>query len=174
MFSMGRWGIVTCFADIVYCPTGSCFLCSTMSRPTFINSNVVYHDNSTEYNIDARGKDVDSIIRKCGAEEAKPNNSEDIEPVDTSFFGTDKFPADVCEKNLREAIEGASGKADACRRIMLADTCGYIHIRQYPDARKAELVNPFAAPKYKFTDDDFCKARSRKTSKQCRNLSADK
>lgn len=141
------------------------FLFNTMSRPTFINSNVVYHDNSTEYNIDARGKDVDSIIRKCGAEQTKPTKTEDVEPIDTSFFGTDKYPADVCEKNLREAIDGASGKADACRRIMLADTCGYIHIRQFSDARKAELINPFAQPKYTFTYSDFTKARNRTNKK---------
>ena len=86
---------------------------------------------------------------------------EDVVPVDTSFFGTDRYTADVCEKNLREAIDLASGKADACRRIMMADACGYIHIRQFSDARKAELINPFASPKYTFTDDDFCKARCR-------------
>ncbi len=86
---------------------------------------------------------------------------EDITPVDTSFFGTDRYNAEVCEKNLREAIDQASGKADACRRIMMADACGYIHIRQFSDARKAELINPFASPKYTFTDDDFCKARCR-------------
>lgn len=86
---------------------------------------------------------------------------EDVVPVDTSFFGTDRYTADVCEKNLREAIHLASGKADACRRIMMADACGYIHIRQFSDARKAELINPFASPKYTFTDDDFCKARCR-------------
>ena len=92
----------------------------------------------------------------------KKNEPEDVQAVDTSFFGTDKYTADVCEKNLREAIDGATGKADACRRIMLADTCGYIHIRQYSDARKAELVNPFAAPKYTFYDYDFRQARNRK------------
>lgn len=86
---------------------------------------------------------------------------EDVTPVDTSFFGTDRYTAEVCEKNLREAIDQASGKADACRRIMMADACGYIHIRQFSDARKAELINPFASPKYTFTDDDFCKARCR-------------
>lgn len=86
---------------------------------------------------------------------------EDVVPVDTSFFGTDRYTAEVCEKNLREAIDLASGKADACRRIMMADACGYIHIRQFSDARKAELINPFASPKYTFTDDDFCKARCR-------------
>ena len=86
---------------------------------------------------------------------------EDVVSVDTSFFGTDRYTAEVCEKNLREAIDQASGKADACRRIMMADACGYIHIRQFSDARKAELINPFASPKYTFTDDDFCKARCR-------------
>ena len=85
-----------------------------------------------------------------------------MEAVDTSFFCTERYDAALCEKNLREAIDGASGKADACRRIMLADTCGYIHIRQYTDARKAELVNPFAAPKYTFYDYDFRQARNRK------------
>ena len=87
--------------------------------------------------------------------------AEDIQEVDTSFFGTDKYSAEVCEENLRKAIYEASGKADACRRIMLADTCGYIHIRQYSDARKAELINPFAAPKYTFTGQDFCQSRNR-------------
>ena len=37
---------------------------------------------------------------------------EDVMPVDTSFFGTDRYTAEVCEKNLREAIDLASGKAD--------------------------------------------------------------
>ena len=36
-----------------------------MSKPTFINSTVVYHDNSKEYNIDARGADISSVIRAC-------------------------------------------------------------------------------------------------------------
>jgi len=41
-----------------------------MSRPTFINSTVVYNDHSTEYNIDARGtKDIASVIRACEAED---------------------------------------------------------------------------------------------------------
>ena len=78
-----------------------------------------------------------------------------------SFFGTDKFAADICEKNLREAIANARSKAEACRNIMTLDTCGYIHIRHLTDAQKAELINPFAAPKYVFTRQDFAKARNR-------------
>ena len=80
---------------------------------------------------------------------------------DCSFFGTDKYPADICEKNLREAIDNAKSKADACRNIMTLDSCGYIHIRQLTDAQKAEFLNPFAAPKYVFTRQDFAKARNR-------------
>ena len=46
-----------------------------MSKPTFINSKVVYHDNSTEYNIDARGKDLASVIRACQTEDIQPLSS---------------------------------------------------------------------------------------------------
>ena len=46
-----------------------------MSKPTFINSKVVYHDNSTEFNIDARGKDLASVIRACQTEDIQPLSS---------------------------------------------------------------------------------------------------
>ena len=80
---------------------------------------------------------------------------------DCSFFGTDKFTAEICKKNLQQTIANAKSKADACRNIMTLDTCGYLHIRHLTDARKAELINPFAAPKYVFTRQDFAKARNR-------------
>jgi chaperonin cofactor prefoldin len=80
-----------------------------------------------------------------------------------SFFGTDKFAAYICVKNLRETIANAKSKADACRNIMTLDTCGYQHIRHLTDARKAELINPFATPKYVFTGEDFKKARNNPT-----------
>jgi len=84
---------------------------------------------------------------------------EDIEQVNTSFFCTERFTADIIEKNIRQAINLASSKADACRRIMALETCGYILLSNVNDARKAELINPFAAPKYIFTEDDFSNAR---------------
>lgn len=92
-----------------------------------------------------------------------PHTIADDEPQmgNYSFLGTDKFAADICEKNLREAIANARSKAEACRNIMTLDTCGYIHIRHLTDAQKAELINPFAAPKYVFTRQDFAKARNR-------------
>ena len=59
----------------------------TMSKPTFINSKVVYHDNSTEYNIDARGKDLSAIIRAC--------QTEDIQPLSSSI--TSEFNSDISD-----------------------------------------------------------------------------
>ena len=84
---------------------------------------------------------------------------EDVEPVDTSFFCTGQFAPDIIEKNIRQAIQLASSKADACRRILALETYGYIVLSNVPDDRKAELINPFAAPKYTFTPDDFINAR---------------
>ncbi len=91
-------------------------------------------------------------------QQSKPD-PEDIEPMNTSFFCTDKFSADIIEKNLHEAIKLAGSKADACRRIMALETYGYIVLSNVNDARKAELINPFATPRFVFTEDDFSYAR---------------
>lgn len=133
----------------------------------YINHIGTYNDHSKSITINGANTNVADLIRTFMQDEPtkeKPE-PEDVSPIDTSFFGTDNYSEDICRKNLMEAIEYAAGKADACRRIMLADTCGYIHIRQFSDARKAELINQFSAPKYVFTDDDFCKARNRMNTK---------
>lgn len=85
---------------------------------------------------------------------------EDVTPVDTSFFCTQQFTEDIIEKNLRQAISLASSKADACRRIMALEPLGYVVLSNVTDERKAELVNPFAMPKYRLTGEDFKKARN--------------
>ena len=85
---------------------------------------------------------------------------EDVTPVDTSFFCTQQFTPDIIEKNLRQAITLASSKADACRRIMALEPLGYVLLSNVTDERKAELVNPFAMPKYRLTGEDFKKARN--------------
>jgi len=85
---------------------------------------------------------------------------EDVTPVDTSFFCTQQFKPDIIEKNLRQAITLASSKADACRRIMALEPLGYVLLSNVTDERKAELVNPFAMPKYRLTGEDFKKARN--------------
>ena len=73
---MDKRGFFTGFAEPV---CGLSYLClfsaNSMSKPTFINSKVVYHDNSTEFNIDARGKDLASVIRACQTEDITPGAS---------------------------------------------------------------------------------------------------
>ena len=85
---------------------------------------------------------------------------EEVSAIDTSFFRTDRFTADIIEKNIRQAIELASSKADACRRVMALEPLGYVVLSNVTDERKAELVNPFAMPKFKLTGEDFKKARN--------------
>ena len=85
---------------------------------------------------------------------------EEIVPMDTSFFCTQHFSEDIIEKNLRQAIYLANSKADACRRIMALEPLGYLHLSNVTDERKAELINPFATPKYIFKGEDFRKARN--------------
>jgi len=86
---------------------------------------------------------------------------QDVAEVDTSFFCTQQFSEDIIEKNLRQAISLASSKADACRRVMALEPLGYVVLSNVTDGRKAELVNPFAMPKYKLTGQDFRQARNR-------------
>ena len=87
--------------------------------------------------------------------------AEEVQPIDTSFFCTKQFSEDIIEKNIRQAIELASSKADACRRLMSLETQGYIVLSNVKDEQKAVLINPFALPKYTLTGEDFKKARNR-------------
>lgn len=86
--------------------------------------------------------------------------TEEVQPIDTSFFCTKQFTTDIIEKNIRQAIDLASSKAEACRRLMALETQGYIVLSNVKDERKAELINPFAMPKYTLTGEDFRKARA--------------
>ena len=44
---------------------------------------------------------------------------------------------------------------------MALETQGYIVLSNVGDERKAELINPFAMPKYTLTGQDFRQARNR-------------
>lgn len=73
---MDKRGFFTGFAEPVCGLSYRClFSANSMSKPTFINSKVVYHDNSTEFNIDARGKDLASVIRACQTEDVQALSS---------------------------------------------------------------------------------------------------
>jgi hypothetical protein len=43
-----------------------------------------YHDNSTEYNIDARGKDLAEVLRACQTEDITP--VQEVEPKQNTVF----------------------------------------------------------------------------------------
>ena len=65
-----------------------------MSRPNFFNSKVVYHDNSREYNIDARGRDLASVLQACKAN--------DIEPVQEEKTAHKDYCEYICREKLQE------------------------------------------------------------------------
>lgn len=117
-------------------------------------------------NISITGTDVFSLVRSLmenntPSMEVQPSdNMEDVSPIDTSFFTSNPFSPDMIEKNIRQAINLASSKADACRRLMALETQGYIILSNHTDERKAELINPFAAPKFILNASDFKKARN--------------
>lgn len=126
----------------------------------------IHLDNHKEVTINTSSTNVTDIIsafmQHDAPQKSKPQ-TEDIEPVDTSFFCKQQFTEDTIERNIRQAINLANSKADACRRIMALELMGYIVLSNVTDERKAELINPFASPKYTFCGDDFTKARNRHT-----------
>ncbi|MBR0194903.1 MAG: hypothetical protein IJQ32_01475 [Paludibacteraceae bacterium] len=71
-----------------------------MSKPVFNNSFIgSYTDNSREYNIDARGKDLSSILRAIDAEDITP--SEDSPSV-TSEFDSDISNSIIFTKKAKQ------------------------------------------------------------------------
>lgn len=121
-------------------------------------SGAIHNDHHKEVTINTSSSGVADTIKAFMREEPQ---TEDVSPIDTSFFCTQQFSEDIIEKNLRQAITLASSKADACRRIMALEPLGYVLLSNVTDERKAELVNPFAMPKYRLTGQDFRQARNR-------------
>lgn len=86
-------------------------------------------------------------------------NIEDVSPIDTSFFRTDKYPSSYIEEKLNEAIQTAKNKRDLCDKLRLLETLGCINLNQYTDYKKAELINQFCHAKILLKGDDFRKMR---------------
>lgn len=118
-----------------------------------------FHHN----NISMSATQIADLVRSFMSDESSESSSdaEDISPIDTSFFCTQQYTEDIIEKNLRQAISLASSKADACRRVMALEPLGYVILSNVTDERKAELVNPFAMPRFHLSGIDFAKARYR-------------
>lgn len=117
-----------------------------------------FHHN----NISMSATQIADLVRSFMSDDSseKSSDAEDVRPIDTSFFCTQQYTEDIIEKNLRQAISLASSKADACRRIMALEPLGYVTLSNVTDERKAELVNPFAMPRFRLSGEDFRKARN--------------
>ncbi|MBQ2175017.1 MAG: hypothetical protein II453_08125 [Alphaproteobacteria bacterium] len=117
-----------------------------------------FHHN----NISMSATQIADLVRSFMSDDSseKSSDAEDVRPIDTSFFCTQQYTEDIIEKNLRQAISLASSKADACRRVMALEPLGYVILSNVTDERKAELVNPFAMPRFRLSGEDFRKARN--------------
>ena len=149
-------------AEFTSDPVHTCFFMSIMSRPNFFNSKVVYHDNSREYNIDARGRDLAAIIQACEADDIEPANEDagTNSTIPPDFFC---ITARFTEENIRERLNAelslATTKIDYCRALYRLQYIGCININQYAsDAQRAKVLNNFQS-KYELSASDFCRAR---------------
>ena len=131
-------------------------------QPQVINNFNISGNYIAQQNIDIHDNPHATIYASGHNAKESTDAEEDMPVAPTpAFFCTERFTPDIIEKNIRQAINEAKSKADACRKIMQLDTCGYITLKNQTDERKAELINPFAMPKYTLTGDDFRKARNR-------------
>ena len=153
------------------------YLCIPVARAFYVPpkkiiqslmNNVIYyfHIDGNYYagdHIDIHDNSSVNFYQGVQTPETTPRETcvEEIVPTDTSFFCTQQFSEDIIEKNLRQAIQLANSKADACRRIMALEPLGYLLLSNVTDERKAELINPFAMPKFHLSGIDFAKARYR-------------
>lgn len=150
--------MVRVLPNSLFIPHARAFL-KTKSMSTYNYApGAIHNDHHKEVTLNVSSSNVADILKTFTNEDTP--QAEDVTPVDTSFFCTQQFTPDIIEKNLRQAINLASSKADACRRIMALEPLGYVLLSNVTDERKAELVNPFAMPKYRFTGEDFKKARN--------------
>lgn len=106
-----------------------------MSRPNFFNSKVVYHDNSREYNIDARGKDLTSVLQTIQTEdvasaEDKPEQKSEYFPYLTKKCIEQKR-VDAVEAEIQAARKGTA--EDMWRTLWNNENMGYIEV-EYIDA----------------------------------------
>lgn len=101
-----------------------------MSRPNFFNSKVVYHDNSREYNIDARGKDLTSVLQTIQTEdvasaEDKPEQKSEYFPYLTKKCIEQKR-VDTVEAEIQAARKGTA--ETMWRTLWNNENLGYLEV----------------------------------------------
>ena len=135
-----------------------------MSRPTFINSKVVYHDNSREYNIDARGRDLSDIMRAINAEDIEPevvSDETEKTPDGKRLFcritkaAYEKGVAQQVDDDLRSACVSAPKLVKA---LNTNDALGYTDTKNLSSTDLYDLLNEHYGLSFK--PRNFAKYRS--------------
>lgn len=104
----------------------------SLKIPGGIVSIGTYNDNSREYNIDARGKDLAEVLRACEAEditpvqEEKPDNGNDHFPYLTKKFFEQK-QVDAVEAEIQAAKTGTA--EDMWRTLWDNENMGYLNVK---------------------------------------------
>ncbi len=115
-----------------------------MSKPVFLNSKVVYHDNSREYNINAQGKDLASVLRAIEAEDVEPIQAEPVQSPSGELFKY--IHPSVTDDNERLQIHREV--ANLVQTLSLPDICKYlwemktnnkVYLNVRPEAMFSEL-----------------------------------
>ena len=113
VYRMDRWGIFVRLPTQLGDPIYLCFfyVMHMSLRNQGIISIGTYNDNSREYHIDARGKDLASIMRAINAEDIEPVQ-EETKPSGLPFLVVEKlqelnlYSLQEFEDIYRKAVEG--------------------------------------------------------------------
>jgi len=132
MSCMDRWGIFVRLPTLLGSPSIPCFLfekhMSLKIQGGIVNINE-YHDNSTEYNIDARGKDLASVMRAL--------ETEDITPAEPEPQPEPKSPKDIwgipqkgkynqVREYIKDRKKGDPEFKEYCQNHSLREICAYL------------------------------------------------
>ena len=139
-----------------------------MSKPVFLNSKVVYHDNSREYNIDARGQNLSEVMRALDTEDITP--SEDFSSVSPeSDSGSDSFFPYLTQKCFDEKrvntvgaeIQAArKGTAESLwRTLWNNENLGYLEVEPIDASTLYRAIEKWYG-KLPYTERNFRKARN--------------
>lgn len=119
-----------------------------MSKPVFLNSKVVYHDNSREYHIDARGRDLSEIMRAIDPEDVTPEDASSSSAPDVrsekSLFC--RITKAAYEKGVAQQVDDALRSATVSapkliKAINLNEALGYLDTKDLFSTDLYDMLN---------------------------------
>ena len=123
-----------------------------------------YHDNSTEYNIDARGKDLAEVLRACQTEDITP--VQEVEPEQKSdpfpYFTQKCFDENRVTSVDAEIQAARKGTAETMwRTLWNNENLGYLEVEPI-DATTLDRAIEKHYGKLPYTERNFRGARSKR------------